>query len=110
MGSSATVRFNVKPYVRNYGYGPWHAFLWKNGVMRDLGTLGGQYSVATCLNDSGTIGGYSYTAPNFSRGPHAFVVRGRRMSDLGALPGCSQSLAYSINKQWDDSRRLYQGQ
>src|SRR5512133_575397 len=38
-----------------------HAFLWKNGTMTDLGTLGG-YSTATSINERGQVIGASTTA------------------------------------------------
>jgi probable HAF family extracellular repeat protein len=43
-----------------------HAFVWENGVMRDLGTLGGPDSEAQYVNESGQIAGQSFidSTPN----------------------------------------------
>ena len=43
-----------------------HAFLWQDGVMTDLGALGGGYpdSVAKAINDQGQVVGYSYLPGN----------------------------------------------
>ncbi|MEU4807180.1 hypothetical protein [Actinosynnema sp. NPDC023587] len=42
--------------------GETRAFLWRNGKVVDLGTLGGAYSSPTSLNDNGTIVGLATTA------------------------------------------------
>ena len=87
-----------------------HGFLWENGTMIDLGTLGGSYSWATAVNDLGQVVGSAYLPEDASY--HAFLVNpqgagwfqdsdldGRNdfMMDLGTLRGSPYSDVTDIN-------------
>jgi probable HAF family extracellular repeat protein len=61
--------------------------------MQDLGTLGGSYSSATDINDSGQVVGWSTTTSGQS---HAFLYSDGQMQDLGTLGGY-ESRATGIN-------------
>jgi probable HAF family extracellular repeat protein len=52
----------VTGYSYVSGNGAQHAFLYSNGVMRDLGTLGGANSYGEGINNSGQVTGYSALA------------------------------------------------
>ncbi|HYO45774.1 MAG TPA: hypothetical protein VEY33_03705, partial [Gemmatimonadota bacterium] len=72
-----------------------HAFLWQNGTMIDLGTLGGTQGGALSINDAGqAVGSSTPTAGNFAH--HAFLWQNGTMIDLGTLGG-TQSKACGIN-------------
>ncbi len=73
-----------------------HAVMWRNGVVIDLGTLGGSFSVATDITPNGTrVAGYSLTSGGGDE--HAFLWQNGVMKDLGTLGGRS-SRASGINQ------------
>ena len=70
-----------------------HPFLWDNGSMLDLGTLGGTFASASDINDLVQIVGTSTTADGHA---HAFIWQKGTMQDLGTLSG-GYSQATKIN-------------
>jgi probable HAF family extracellular repeat protein len=71
-----------------------HAFIYSNGVMQDLGTLGGKDSAGYDINDSGQVTGNSAQSNNSTY--HAFIYSNGVMQDLGSLGG-TESGGSSIN-------------
>lgn len=62
----------------------YHAFLWQNGVMTDLGTLANlNESYAYAINDAGQIVGTATNLGNVT--PHAFLWQNGTMTDIGAF-------------------------
>jgi probable HAF family extracellular repeat protein len=72
---------------------PKHAFLWRDGKMIDLGTLGGPNSTTVAINDADHVAGTADTADGKQ---HAFLWRDGVMKDLGTLGG-DHSQAIGIN-------------
>jgi probable HAF family extracellular repeat protein len=72
---------------------PEHPFLWSEGKITDLGTLGnGLFAEGTAINSLGEVAGFS----NLKNGErHAFVSRNGKLTDLG--PTGQESRAFAIN-------------
>lgn len=89
---TGTSQFSISSYHS-------HAFLYSNGKMTDLGTLGGgDTSTGYGINASGQVVGSSYIAGNITQ--HAFLYSDGKMIDLGTLNGGS-SQARGINANGD---------
>jgi probable HAF family extracellular repeat protein len=95
----------------NYGFPIFHAFLWSQGVLHDLGTLGGRNSEAGLggINSEGLVVGDAETSVVDPNSPpflqnHAFLWRKGAMRDLGTLGGI-----YSFAKAIDSERRVVGG-
>lgn len=73
----------------------YHAFLYKCEEMIDLGTLGGQYSIARAVNERGQVVGETSTTE--FRVNRAFLWYRGTMRSLGTLPGGDFSTAADIN-------------
>lgn len=61
-GFTQAVAINDNEQIAGWGWtsstgGSRHAFVWERGVLRDIGTLGGNGSVATAINASGVVVG-----------------------------------------------------
>jgi len=102
--SAQATAINDNGQVVGWSDNPARAFLWENGVMRDLGTLGGAYSRPTDINRVGQVVGQSTTAEGRW---HPFLWSDGLMSDLHpGAPNFNESVSPRVNNSgqviWSD--------
>jgi probable HAF family extracellular repeat protein len=56
------------------------AWVWRNGTMTDIGTLGGPQAAADAINNSGQIVGFAQTSTDAD---HGFIYSNGKMTELG---------------------------
>jgi len=77
------------------GYPIHHPFLWTNGVMQDLGSLGGALGYGEVVSNQGAVVGLTTLAGE--QHVHGFLWQNGVMTDLGVFPGDTDSDAAGIN-------------
>lgn len=92
----------------NNGYAGYHAFLYSGGTMTDIhaSPVNQIFNTASDINDSDTIVGDHWgtiTTPTgtTSTPRQAFVYSNGVLTDLGTLPGATDSIARAINNSGD---------
>jgi probable HAF family extracellular repeat protein len=74
-----------------------HAFLWSNGAVHDLGTLGGTFSQPTGLTELTHISGVA--SPLGDQVVHAVLWKDGSIHDLGSVDGDGCSWAWGLNSR-----------
>jgi probable HAF family extracellular repeat protein len=91
LGAANAINDHGQAVGRSQSCTLWHAVLWKNGTVTDLGSLGGTISQANGINNQDQVFGYSQLSGDLTG--HAFLwQKNTGMMDLGTLPG---DLGYS---------------
>ncbi len=85
---------NSTPNPANGGFPTMDPFLWQNGVMHDLGTLGGTFGYINWMNSRGDVVGSSDLPGDATA--HPFLWNGHRLVDLGTLGG-DNGVSYWVN-------------
>ena len=106
LGSKNNDWWNVAQAVNNAGtvagtsydaQGNFFGFVWANGKMTKMGTLGGSWSQAYGINSKGQVTGLAYTKNGSA---HAFIASCATctLKDLGTFAGSTSSVwGFSIN-------------
>jgi probable HAF family extracellular repeat protein len=69
--------------------GNFRGFVWNNGKMTKLGTLGGAWSEGYAINNKGQTTGIAYTKGDLQA--HAYLGSGGKMTDLGTIAGANST-------------------
>jgi probable HAF family extracellular repeat protein len=86
--------------VFNAGGAGCHAFFWENGVIKDLGTLGGDNSEAIWLNEAGdVVGSADLAGPKGNQTHDAVLWRDGEIHDLGTVAGDPCSRGRGLNSR-----------
>jgi len=104
-----TTKDSAAMFGDNFGWATQtRAFLWQDGVMQDLHTLGGPDAVAYLINESGQVAGVSYLdskpsefcaqATGYSLTTGAFLWENGKMQDLGNFGGTC-TFAFDLNNK-----------
>jgi probable HAF family extracellular repeat protein len=94
--ATTATSINVNGHVVGYWFRPddvFRGFIWKNGILTSVQTLGGSDSRAIDINDLGHVVGFSHNANGQTR---AFRWIDGTMTSLGTLGG-NVSRAFAIN-------------
>jgi probable HAF family extracellular repeat protein len=91
---AAQTQFTSFTPTQETNWPPLDPFLWENGKMIDLGTLGGAYGTAMALNNQGQVTGSMDLGGDASE--HAFLWGRGSLVDLGTLGG-DNSEGYFVN-------------
>jgi probable HAF family extracellular repeat protein len=97
-GLSSAVSINDAGQIAGRRLGFRAVILEPRGGLTELGTLGGETSTPSDINEAGQVVGFSDPDVDSSEGSHAFLWdRSTGMVDLGVLPGDLSSRATAIN-------------